>query len=84
VHAIARKFNWRIHPNGNTALNYFGLSTQIFGRNIHLSDGPNRRYNINGRRLEFNHTSPREIKLKYQESALLVQALKSLREENIT
>ncbi|MDD5022466.1 MAG: DUF6088 family protein [Endomicrobiaceae bacterium] len=84
AHAIARKFNWRINPDGNTALNYLGLSNQIVGRNIYLSDGPNRKYNINGRKLEFKHIPAKEAKLKYTESFLIVQALKSLKKENIT
>jgi hypothetical protein len=84
AYAIARKFNWHIQPDGNTALNYLGISTQIVARNIRLSDGPNRKYIINGRRLEFKHAPARESKLKYSESSLVVQALKSLREENIT
>ena len=27
--ALARKFNWRIQPSGDTALNLLGLSTQV-------------------------------------------------------
>jgi len=29
AHALARKFNWRIQPNGATAQNLLGLSTQV-------------------------------------------------------
>lgn len=29
--ALARKFNWRIQPSGDTALNLLGLSTQVPG-----------------------------------------------------
>lgn len=27
--ALARKYDWQIFPEGNTALNYLGLSTQV-------------------------------------------------------
>ncbi|MDR1916011.1 MAG: DUF6088 family protein, partial [Synergistaceae bacterium] len=35
--ALARKYGWRIYPDGNTALNYLGLSTQIAAKHIYLS-----------------------------------------------
>ena len=44
--AFARKFNWRIQPSGDAALNLLGLSTQVPGRLVYLSDGPNREYRI--------------------------------------
>lgn len=82
--AIARKFNWRIEPSGDTALNLLGLSTQVPGRYIYFSDGPNREYEILGNKLEFKRIALKEIGFKYPESALLVQALKVLGKENIT
>ena len=44
--ALARKFNWRILPSGDTALNQLGLSTQVPGKWVYLSDGPSREYAI--------------------------------------
>jgi len=35
--ALARKFNWRITPTGDAALNLLGLSTQVPGRAVYLS-----------------------------------------------
>lgn len=46
AHALGRKFNWRIQPSGVAALNMLGLSTQVPGRWVYLSDGPNREYAI--------------------------------------
>ena len=42
ANAIARKFNWRIQPTGDTALTYLGLSNQVNGNYTYLSDGPNK------------------------------------------
>ncbi len=39
---IGRKFRWRIQPSGATAMNLLGLSTQVPGRVVYLSDGPDR------------------------------------------
>lgn len=82
--AFARKFNWRILPTGDAALNLFGLSTQVVGKFVYLSDGPNRSYEIGGYELEFRKTALKEIGFKQQESGLIVQALKALGKERIT
>jgi hypothetical protein len=83
ANAIARKFSWRIHPEGNTALNYLGLSTQVAAKNIYLSDGPKRKYKIGNTALEFKPTAIKEAALKHPETSLVVQALKSWGEANI-
>lgn len=84
AHAIARKFGWRIQPDGATAQNLLGLSTQVPGRIHYLSDGPNRTYEVGKTPLVFEHTALKEAVFKLRESRLLVQALKAMREEQIT
>ena len=76
--AFARKFNWRIQPSGDAALNLLGLSTQVPGRLVYLSDGPNRQYDIGNYTLEFKKAALKDVGFKYRESGLVVQALKSL------
>jgi len=82
--ALARKFGWRIQSSGPAALNLLGLSTQVPSRMVYLSDGPNRSYNIGTRTIAFKHTALKETKFKVRESALIVQALKSLESQRIT
>jgi len=82
--ALARKFNWRIAISGESALNILGLSTQVVGRYIYLSDGANRTYDIQGTTLEFKKASLKNIGFQYDESKLIVQALKALGKEHIT
>jgi hypothetical protein len=81
--AFARKFNWRIQPSGDAALNLLGISTQVPGKYIYLSDGPNRTYAIGNYKLEFKKTALKEIGFKHRESWLIVQALKALGKERI-
>ena len=81
--ALARKFGWRIQPTGPAALNLLGLSTQVMGRIAHLSDGPKRTYDIDGRELTFEHTVLKEAGFRHRESSLLVQALKTLGPDRI-
>jgi hypothetical protein len=82
--ALARKFRWRIQPSGATALNFLGLSTQVPARAVYLSDGPDRGYQVGNRTLAFEHTALKESGVKLKQSALIVQALKSLGQEQIT
>ena len=82
--AFARKFNWRIQPTGDAALNLLGLSTQVPGKYIYLSDGPNHCYAIGSYKLEFKKTALKEIGFKYRESGIVVQALKALGKERIS
>ena len=81
--AFARKFNWRIQPSGDVALNLLGLSTQVPGRLMYLSDGPNRQYDIGNFTLEFKKSALKDVGFKYRESGLIVQALKSLGQERV-
>jgi hypothetical protein len=80
--AIARKHGWRIYPDGNTALNYLGLSTQVVAQNIWLSDGPTKEFHIGNRVLVFKHTAVKEAS-KYPETALVIQAMKALGEKQL-
>lgn len=82
--ALARKFNWRIEISGESALNILGLSTQVVGRYVYLSDGANRTYDIQGTTLEFKKVALKNLGFKYDESKLIVQALKALGKEHIT
>lgn len=84
AHALARKFGWRIQPDGDTAQNLLGLSTQVPARNVYLSDGPNRSYKIGKTTLAFKHTVLKEASFKLPESRLVVQALKAFGEDRIT
>jgi len=82
--ALARKFGWRIQPSGPTALNLLGLSTQVPSQWMYLSDGPTRTYKIGKQTLAFKRSPPKESGFKLRESALIVQALKSLGSQRIS
>ncbi len=85
ANAYARKFNWQIEVSGDTALNILGLSTQIVGKYIYLSNGSNKEYILKENIvLEFKKSALKNIGFKYKESSLIVQALRSLGKEHIT
>ena len=84
ANALARKFAWRIQPDGATAQNLLGLSTQIPAQVVYLSDGPSRSYRVGNIILAFKHTALKDVGFKFRESRLLVQALKAFGEDRIT
>ena len=81
---LARKFRWQICPDGETALNHLGLSTQIPGRTLYFSDGPNRKYEVTGQTLEFRHSTKRWLTFKKNESLIVVQGLIALGQAQMT
>lgn len=83
ANALARKHGWTIEPSGETALNILGLSTQVPGRYLFYSDGPNRRYMVESLTLEFRRRALKDIRMKLSGSVLLVQALKALGKERV-
>ena len=76
--AIARTHGWTILPEGQTALNLLGLSTQVPAHWQYFSDGPSREVAWTGGTLVFRHRANRETTRLSPRTALLVQALKAL------
>ena len=82
--SIARNNKWTIAPSGNTALNMLGLSTQVPAKWTFVSDGPYKKYNINGIQLEFKHRANRNVSGMSPKTLLVIHALKSLTAEQTT
>lgn len=81
---LARKFGWTIAPCGDTALNQFGLSTQVPARWSYISDGPYHEFRIGTITVEFKHRSNREVSGLSRQTAAVIQALKAIGKENVT
>lgn len=82
--ALARNYHWTIAPCGNTALNLLGLSTQVTAVWSYISDGPYKTYEWNSTKLEFKHRTNKEITGLSYMTALVIQALKTLGQTNVT
>ncbi len=76
--AIARSKSWNIVPDGNTALMLIGLSTQIPAEWGYLTDGPDSRYDLGNQRIIFRKQPAKDAAGLSKDSAILVQAIKSL------
>ena len=81
--AVARKFKWKIEPSGETALNILGISTQIPSKYVYITNGRSKTYQVQKRELQFKKGMLKETNFKYQESAILVQALRAYGKENL-
>ena len=82
--ALARKFGWRIQPDGTSAMNLIGLSTQVPSQFVFASDGPDRKYKVGKTSLEFRHAALKEIGFRFPESGIIVHALKVLGPDRIS
>jgi len=80
---IARKYGWAIYPSGETALNLLGLSSQVPGKYIYYSNGPSKKFTWSGGELIFKKRANKETGALSPHTALLVQALKALGEDNV-
>lgn len=83
AHALARNHSWAIVPDGDTALNQLGLSTQVPAEWTYMSSGPYKEYNFSNTTIRFRRTANKDILRLSGKSALLVQAVKALGKENI-
>ncbi len=81
--AIARNHGWSIVPCGDTALNLLGLSTQVPAVYLYISDGPYRTYTVENQTIQFKHSTQKNVTGLSPTSALVVQAIKALGEENV-
>ena len=79
--AIARAHGWTLVPAGDTALNLLGLSTQVPAQWQYYSDGPTKRYEWDGGSILLKHRANKETTGLSPQTALVVQALKTLGKE---
>ena len=82
--AIARRDNAQVIPTGATAQNILGLSTQVPMNAVFLTSGSARKIKLGGRTITFRRAVPKNFAVKGRYTCLIVQALKSIGEGNIT
>lgn len=79
---IARKFGWDIVPTGEVAINYFGLSTQLPQTYTYSSTGPYKKYSIDGKIINFKHSSTKKMFNMSKMVQYLIQAINYYGKEN--
>jgi hypothetical protein len=84
VRAIMKKENTRIIPTGSYAKNMLNLSTQLPMKIVYLTDGNPRKLMIGKVPVYFRKASTKNFATKGELSTLAIQALKTIRKDNVT
>lgn len=82
--AIAKKFEIDIQPSGAYAANLLGLSEQVPGKIVFLTNGESKKLKVGNIEINFKKTTPKTMKMAGRISGLVVQAIKYIGKENIT
>jgi len=82
--ALAEKHHIKIQPSGAYAANLLGLSEQVPGKIVFLTEGFNKIIKIGNVEIQFRKTTPKMMKTAGKISGLVIQALKYFGKENIT
>lgn len=80
---IAKRDKAQIIPSGETAANQMGFSTQVPMNVCYLTSGSYRRLTLGNRQILLKHAAPKAFEYKLPEICTLVQALKSIKQNNI-
>lgn len=79
--AIAEKNGVQIQPSGAHAANLVGLSEQVPGKTIFLTEGPSRRIRIGNQEIVFKKATKKVMYPAGTREGLLIQALKNIGEK---
>lgn len=75
---LARRYRWKIVPDGAWAANLLGISTQVPAKIVYLSDGPATKIQIGKRNIHFKHARPQGLAGSTGAPGLAIQALRYL------
>jgi hypothetical protein len=81
--ALARQTGSRIAPSGATAANRLGLSTQVPGKPVFLTDGRSRQVRVGNFVVVVKHVAPKELPVGNRTSATVLQALRYLGKDGV-
>jgi hypothetical protein len=81
--ALAAKNGFRVQPAGAYAANAIGLSEQVPGKTIFLTDGPSKTFKIKNLTVYLQHTSLNNMHAAGSREALAIQAFKFMRQKHI-
>ncbi len=81
--AIAQRNGIRIQPSGAYAANLIGLSEQVPGKVVFLTDGSSKKLKIGKQEIIFKKTATKNMASAGTQVGLLIQALKYFGKKNI-
>ena len=83
AHALVGRDSLKIQPSGAYAANLLGLTEQVPAKIVFLTDGPNRKVQIDKRTIVLKRTTPKNMATAGRISGLIIQALRYLKRGNI-
>lgn len=83
AHAIAEKNGTKIQPTGALAANLIGISEQVPGQVVFLTEGPTKKFKIGKSELLFRRATAKVMFAAGTKEGLVIQALKFMKKENI-
>jgi hypothetical protein len=81
--ALAEKYGFRIQPAGAYAANLIGISEQVPGRVIFMTDGPSKKVKVGKIEISFKHTSLNNMFAAGTPEGLVIQAFKFMGQSHI-
>ena len=84
VKEISKRDKAKVIPTGATAANRLGFSTQVPMNTIFLTTGSGRKLKLGNRTVTLKHGAPRNFAFRGKLMQELVQALRSMGENNLT
>lgn len=82
--AVARKRGSRLHLSGAFTANALGLSTQVPGRQVYLTDSSSAKLRVGKQTLTMKHASPKMIGSRDKVTGPVMQALYFIGKDNLT
>ncbi len=83
VKALAEKNGFKVQMTGAYAANAIGLSEQVPGQAVFLTDGPSKKFKLGKLEVSLKHTSLKNMYAAGSREILAVQALKFMQQEHI-
>lgn len=83
VKALSEKNGFKVQPTGAYAANAIGLSEQVPGQAVFLTDGPSKKFKLGKLQITLKHTSLKNMFAAGSREALAVQALKFMQQKNV-
>ncbi|MCF7907474.1 MAG: DUF6088 family protein [Candidatus Omnitrophica bacterium] len=81
--ALAGRDSLKIQPSGAYAANLLGLTEQVPAKIVFLTDGPNRKVQINKQQVVLKRTTPKNMATAMRVSGLVIQALRHLGQDHV-
>jgi len=83
ANAIAEKNGIQIQPSGAYAANLIGLTTQVPGKIVFLTNGPSKKINVGKQEILFRTTTEKNMRPAGTKVGLVIQAYRNLGKDNI-